>query len=109
MTTSDPTSAELERANRLHLIGWALVAIAFVVPYAATWTGFNPAGVGADLSRTFVTFVLLFLIAWVLARNKRIVARARGLVVVGALLCLIVGANAVRDAQEGHPAAAAPR
>lgn len=107
--TAAPTAADSARAHHLNRIGWALVGVAFLAPYVATWTGFNPAGVGADLSRTFVTFVLLFLIAWVLARARGIVTRARGLVVVGVLLCLIVGANAVRDAHERRAAAGALR
>ena len=88
---------------------WTLVLLAFAAPYAATWMGLNPDGVGADFSRTFVSFVLLFLIAWVLARARGIVSRAKAMVVVGVLLCLIVGANAVRDAQLSPAAATAPR
>jgi hypothetical protein len=109
MTTASPTPAELERADRLNRVAWMLVLLAFAAPYAATWMGLNPAGVGADFSRTFVSFVLLFLIAWVLVRARGIVARAKALVVVGVLLCLIVGTNAVRDAQVQRPAVAAPR
>jgi hypothetical protein len=109
MTSASPTPADLERADRLNRIAWMLVLLAFVAPHAATWMGLNPEGIGADFARTFTSFVLLFLIAWVLARARDVVGRAKALVVVGVLLCLIVGANAVRDAHEARPAAAAPR
>jgi heme A synthase len=86
-----------------------LILLGFVGPYAATWMGLNPEGIGADFSRTFTSFVLLFLIAWVLTRARGLVARAKALVAVGVLLCLIVVTNAVSDAQAPPPAAAAPR
>jgi len=109
MSTAPPTPADLERADHLNRMAWTLILLAFAAPYVTTWTGFNPDGLGADFARTFVTFVLLFLIAWLLARGRGVVARAKALVVVGALLCFIVGGNAVRDGQAARPAVATSR
>jgi hypothetical protein len=81
MTTAPPTPADLERADHLNRLAWTLILLAFAAPYLTTWTGFNPDGLGADFARTFVSFVLLFLIAWLLARGRGVVARAKALVV----------------------------
>lgn len=96
----DP-SDERALTKRWNYLGAGLIALAFIGPTIATLAGLgNAFSVGEDIARTFGSLAGLMLIAWLVARKMGDLAKAKARVVVGIVLCVVVGNNIARMAKE---------
>lgn len=101
MTPAD-TQASIKRWNYLAA---AFIATAFFGPGIATFAGLgNAFSVGEDAARTLGSLAFLALIAWLVARRKSDLAKAKARVIVGLLLCVTVGNNIANAAKEKEQA-----
>lgn len=92
---------ELALTKRWNYLGAGLIALAFIGPSLATLAGLgNAFSVGEDIARTFGSLAGLMLIAWLVARKMGDLAKAKARVVVGIVLCVIVGNNIAKMAKE---------
>lgn len=92
---------ELASTKRWNYLGTGLIALAFIGPSLATLTGFGSAfSVGEDIARTFGSLAVLMLIAWLVTRKMSDLVKAKAKVMVGIILCVVVGNNIARMAKE---------
>ncbi len=87
--------------KRWNYLGAGLILLAFAGPGLATLAGWGSAfSVGADFARTLGSLFVLALIAWLVTRKKSDLAKAKARVIVGIVLCVVVGNNIARMAKE---------
>lgn len=102
--TAISPAAAADASKRYNYIGTALIALAFVGPSLLRVSGIggtqSAAAVGEDLGRTLGSLALLMLISWLITRSRSELAKAKGRLVVGILLCLVVGNNIANAARE---------
>lgn len=92
---------ELDLTKRWNYLGAGLIALAFIGPSLATLSGLgNAFSVGEDIARTFGSLAGLMLVAWLVARKMGDLAKAKARVVVGIVLCVVVGNNIAKMAKE---------
>lgn len=92
---------ELALTRRWNYLGAGLIALAFIGPSLATFAGWGSAfSVGEDVVRTLGSLAGLSLIAWLVARNKSDLTKAKARAMVGIVLCVVVGNNIARMAKE---------
>jgi hypothetical protein len=92
-----------ERAltKRLNYIGAGLIALAFIGPSIAALAGFGREfSVGEDIGRTLGSLVVLALLGWLVVGKKGDLAKAKATLVVGIVLCVVVGNNIARMSKE---------
>ncbi len=81
-------------AYKLHSLGYALIAIAFAFPFVAIPFGHSTAfQAGESLARNLVALFVFALIAWIVIKRRGDMARALAQLLIGVLMCLLVGSN----------------
>jgi hypothetical protein len=91
----------------LSAVGAALIALAFAAPLLGALmnlAGMSALKAGEDSVRTLGSLALLALISWAVTRGRSERAKAVGRLVVGVLLCAVVGTNLVRAYNEAQDA-----
>ena len=92
---------ELALTKRWNYLGIGLIVLAFIGPSLAMLAGLGSAfSVGEDIGRTFGSLAVLMFIAWLVTRKMGDRAKAKARVVVGIVLCVVVGNNIARMAKE---------
>lgn len=100
-------AADSPAVKRLNYIGFGLILLAFVVPFAAAKLGDgNYFHAGAAVGRVFGSLLFLVVVTWAVTRNRSEMAKARGRLVTGALLLLVVGMNYANDRKDEQAAKA---
>ncbi len=75
-------------------LGWVLIGLAFIFPVVAAIGGkLDSFEVGELLGRAAGSLVFLAFIGWLCTRSLSELAKANGRIVVGLLLCSVVGSN----------------
>lgn len=96
-----PGGVERDSAKRYTYLGAALIALAFIGPFVATLFGLgNAFSAGQDIARTLGALAFCALIAWLVARGRSDQFKAKARFVVGLLLCIMVGVNIAKAANE---------
>lgn len=91
------------RAKHLTFIGAGFIAFAFVGPFLAAAVGYGEVTAfqaGQDVARTLGSLLFLALIAWAVTSGRSDTTKAGARVVVGVLLCVVVGNNIAQTASE---------
>lgn len=96
-------------AKRLTFMGAGFIALAFIGPYLAALLEFGEMTAfraGEDGVRTLGSLLLLALISWAVTRGRSDTTKAGARLVVGVLLCIVVGSNIAQTAGEVQKAKA---
>lgn len=92
---------DLALTKRWNYLGTGLIVFAFIGPSLAMLAGLGSAfSVGEDIGRTFGSLAVLMLIAWLVTRKMSDLAKAKARLVVGIVLCVVVGNNIARMAKD---------
>lgn len=98
-----PNASKL--ARRLHGWGYALIIVAFAIPFLAALFGRSTAvQVGESLAQNLIVLFVLALVAWLAARKRNDMAKAIARLLTGALMCLFVGGTLAVAANEEQDA-----
>lgn len=99
------TPADDKARKLLSTAGTALIALAFIGPFAAVAFGsYTYFSAGEDVARTAGALLFLAFISWLTTRTRSPLTKAKARFVVGLLLCLTVGTNIARAASAAEDA-----
>ena len=92
-------------ARRLYGWGYALIIVAFAIPFLAALIGRSTAvQVGESLAQNLIVLFVLALVAWLAARTRNDMAKAIARLLTGALMCLFIGGTLAVAANEEQDA-----
>ena len=95
------------RARHLHSMGFALICLAFALPFLLAAIGkSNAFQAGESLVRNLLALFVLALVAWLATRNRGDMAKAIARLITGMLLILFVGGGIALAANEDELAKA---
>jgi hypothetical protein len=81
-------------ARKLHGLGYALIVVAFVMPFLAASLGRSTAfQAGESLVRNLIALFVFALVAWLATRRRSDMAKALARLLTGVLMCLFVGGH----------------
>lgn len=88
------------QARRVSLVGFAVILLAFAVPFFAIGFGHGDAATaGYSVASTLGSLLVLAAIAWLATRKGSALSKARARLVIGVILVGVVVANLHQDAQ----------
>lgn len=92
-------------ARKLHGWGYALIIVAFAMPFLAALFGRSTAfQAGESLAHNLVALFVLALVAWLATRKRSDMTKAIARLATGILMCLFVGGTLAVAANEEHDA-----
>lgn len=92
-------------ARKLHGWGYALIIVAFVMPFLATLFGRSTAfQAGESLAHNLLALFVLALVAWLTTRKRSDMTKAIARLATGILMCLFVGGTLAVAANEEQDA-----
>mgnify|MGYP000718118531 CR=1 FL=1 len=81
-------------AHKVRSLGYALIAVAFALPFVAIPFGYSTAfQAGESLARNLFALFVLALIAWLTIKRRSDMTKALAQLLLGVLMCLFVGSN----------------
>lgn len=102
---TETTTAEQAKTKKYKIAGGLLIALAFVVPLVVAALGIGSAYLaGRAFGNVAVSYVVLALLAWPFVGKRSALAKAKGRVMVAALLCLVSVANTFPSVHDDHVA-----
>lgn len=88
------SDADIKKAQRFQYFGYALIVLAFALPFIAAALGMYSAfDVGQSLATTAGSLLLMAFITWLATRKNSDMAKGIGRLITGILLCVVVGSN----------------